>query len=95
MKTENQQSGNGGKIILSNDTEEVGFLTYTIFPEDTTLIISHVMVHSKFEGRGMGKFLVEEAVTFARENGWNINPHCSYSRAVLNRMSNVEDVYSK
>ena len=39
MKFENNNSGNGGFITLSKDTEEVGRLTYTIFPEDKKLII--------------------------------------------------------
>lgn len=95
MKSENQQSGNGGKIILSNDSEEVGFLIYTISPEVKLLTISYVMVHRKFEGRGMGKFLVEEAIKFARENQWKVLPHCSYSRSVMLRMSDIEDVFPK
>lgn len=92
MKYENNQSGNGGVITLNNDTEEIGRLTYTIFPEDHKLIISFVLVHPKFEGRGMGKYLVEEAIRFARENHWKIYPHCSYARSVMNRMEDVKDL---
>ena len=79
-------------ITLNNETDEIGRLTYTIFPDDHKLIISFVLVHPQFEGRGMGKFLVEDAIKFARENGWKIYPHCSYARAVMNRMDGVEDV---
>lgn len=92
MRYENNRSGNGGVINLFNDDEEVGRLTYTIFPEEQKLIISFVLVHPKFEGRGMGKFLVEEAIRFSRENDWKVYPHCSYARAVMNRMSDVEDI---
>lgn len=94
MIAKNLQSGNGGVITLSNDVEEVGRLTYTIIPDSNVLIISYVLVHSKFEGRGMGKYLVEEAVKFARQNSWAINPHCSYARSVLQRMDNIQDVFS-
>ena len=92
MRFENNRSGNGGFITLNNETDEIGRLTYTIFPDDHKLKISFVLVHPQFEGRGMGKFLVEDAIKFARENGWNIYPHCSYARAVMNRMDGVEDV---
>lgn len=95
MKYTNNKSGNGGFIALNNDEEEVGRLTYTIFPEDHKLIISFVLVHKKFEGRGMGKFLVEEGVKFARENSWNVYPHCSYARSVMNRMPDIEDILLK
>ncbi|WP_027387160.1 GNAT family N-acetyltransferase [Chryseobacterium gregarium] len=93
MKFENNKSGNGGVITLSNELKEVGRLTYTIFPEDSRLVISFVLVHREFEGRGMGKFLVEEAIRFARENSWKVYPHCSYARAVMRRMNDVEDVF--
>ncbi|WP_027376568.1 GNAT family N-acetyltransferase [Kaistella palustris] len=92
MKYENNRSGNGGVLTLSNEDEEIGRLTYTIFPEDHKLIISFVLVHSKFEGRGMGKYLVDEAIRFARDNNWKIYPHCSYARSVMNRMNDVEDI---
>jgi len=92
MTFTNNKSENGGVITLNNEISEVGRLTYTIFPEDKKLIISFVLVHSQFEGRGMGKFLVEEAIKFARENNWKVYPHCSYARAVMKRMNDVEDI---
>lgn len=93
MKYENNRSGNGGYFTLNNaDSEEIGRLTYTIFPDDHKLIISFVLVHAKFEGRGMGKYLVQEAIKFARENNWKVYPHCSYARSVMNRMNDVEDI---
>ena len=95
MEYINDRSGNGGVLLLNKDEEEVGRLTYTIFPEENKLIISFVLVHAKFEGRGMGKYLVEEAIKFARENNWKVYPHCSYARSVMSRMSDVEDIFLK
>ena len=92
MRYENNRSGNGGVISGFNGEEEVGRLTYTIFPEDHKLIISFVLVHSKFEGRGKGKYLIDEAIKFARDNNWKVYPHCSYARSVMNRMTDVEDI---
>jgi predicted GNAT family acetyltransferase len=65
------------------------------FPENNLLIISYVMVYPKFEGQGFGKKLVEESIQFARENKWQVNPHCSYARSVMTRMQGIEDVFSK
>lgn len=95
MTFENKRSGNGGVITLKKEEEEVGRLTYTIFPDDHKLIISFVLVHPKFEGRGMGKYLVEEGIKFARENNWKVYPHCSYARAVMNRMEDAQDILLK
>lgn len=95
MKFENNKSGNGGVLTLNNEIKEIGRLTYTIFPEENKLIISFVLVHPEFEGRGMGKYLVEEAIKFARENSWKVYPHCSYARSVMMRMNDVEDIFLK
>ena len=95
MRFENNKSGNGGFLALHNETEEVGRLTYTIFPEDHKMIISFVLVHPKFEGRGMGKYLVEEAIKLARENNLKVYPHCSYARSVMTRMTDVEAIFLK
>ena len=92
MKYENKRSENGGVITLNKDGEEVGRLTYTIFPNENKFVISYVLVHSKFEGKGMGKYLVEEGIKFARENNWKVYPHCSYARSVMNRMKDVDDI---
>ncbi len=92
MEFTNNQSGNGGFITLNDNSEEIGRLTYTIFPEDQKLIISFVLVHPQFEGKGMGKRLVEEAIRFARENQLRIYPHCSYARFVMTRMNDVDDI---
>ncbi|WP_285270359.1 GNAT family N-acetyltransferase [Kaistella rhinocerotis] len=92
MNYHNEKSGNGGVITLSNDAEEVGRLTYTIFPEHDRMVISYVLVHRQFEGRGMGKYLIEEALKYARDNNWKVYPHCSYARSVMNRMNDVEDI---
>ena len=92
MKYENNRSGNGGVFTLHNEEEEVGRLTYTIFPEENKFIISFVLVHSKFEGKGVGKYLVDEAIKFARENEWKVYPHCSYARSVMSRMKDVDDI---
>ena len=93
MVFENKKSGNGGVLSLREEAEEVGRLTYTVFPEDKRMIISFVLVHPKFEGKGNGKLLVEEALKFARENGWKVYPHCSYSRSVMNRMEGIDDIF--
>ena len=90
---ENNQSGNGGFILLKNETEEVGRLTYTIIPNMHMLVISYVMVHAKFEGHGYGKKLVDFALEFARENHWKLKAHCSFAHTLLMRMENLEDVF--
>ncbi len=98
MKIDNKQNGNGGYIDLlkeEEDDKQVGRLTYTIVPDEQKLIISYVMIYPEFEGKGLGKYLVEAAIKFSRENNWKVYPHCSYARSVMNRMNDVEDILLK
>ena len=96
MNTINNKSGNGGYITLLKDEEkEVGRLTYTIIPEENKLIISYVMVFPEFEGKGLGKYLVEAGIKFARDENLKVFPHCSYARSVMNRMNDVDDILLK
>lgn len=95
MQFKNNTSGNGGVISLQKENKEIGRLTYTLVPDENRLIISYVMVYPEFEGKGLGKYLIDEALEFARENHWTVYPHCSYARSVMNRMSNIEDIYKK
>jgi predicted GNAT family acetyltransferase len=96
MNTINNKSGNGGYITLLKDEEkEVGRLTYTIIPDENKLIISYVMVFPEFEGTGLGKYLVEAGIKFARDENLKVFPHCSYARSVMNRMNDVDDILLK
>ncbi|SKC02036.1 MULTISPECIES: GNAT family N-acetyltransferase [Soonwooa] len=92
---QNNQSGNGGFMTMHNDSEEVGRLTYTIMPEDNRYVISFVNIYPKFEGQGLGKLIVKEAIDFARDNNWKVYPHCSYARTVMSRMDDVQDILLK
>jgi len=92
---QNNQSGNGGFMTMQLDNEEIGRLTYTIMPEENKLVISFVNIYPKFEGNGYGKHIVKHAIDFARENSWKVYPHCSYARAVMSRMTDVDDIYIK
>ena len=92
---QNNQSGNGGFMTMHNDSEEVGRLTYTIIPEDNRYVISFVNIYPKFEGQGLGKLIVKEAIDFARDKHWKVYPHCSYARTVMSRMDDVQDILLK
>lgn len=92
MDFQNKMNGNGGIFTLNKEGEEVGRLTYTLFPAESKMVISYVLVHPKFEGRGMGRYLVDHSIDYARTNGLKIYPQCSYARSVMNRMEGVADV---
>jgi predicted GNAT family acetyltransferase len=53
------------------------------------------MVFPEFEGKGLGKYLVEAGIKFARDENLKVFPHCSYARSVMNRMNDVDDILLK
>ena len=75
-----------GVILLREESKEIGRLNYTLVHAEQKLIISYVLVHTEFKGTGMGKVLVEEAVRYAKQNQWSVEPHCSFARVILQRM---------
>lgn len=49
------------------------------------LHILHTIVPDAVGGRGIAGQLTEFALNLARENGWKINPVCSYTAAYFQR----------
>jgi hypothetical protein len=51
------------------------------------MVIDHTGVPADLEGRGVGKALVERAVSDARAEGFKIKPRCSFVVALFQRRS--------
>ena len=62
---------------------EVAFLTYERL--DGTAVMTHTIVPRDLEGRGIAGRLAQTAVGWARREGLDIDPQCSYVRDWLRR----------
>ncbi len=60
-----------------------GFLTYE--SADGVVAMTHTIVPSEIGGRGIAAQLTAAAVTWARAQGLDIDPQCSYVRNWLSR----------
>ena len=56
------------------------------------MVIDHTRVFDGYEGQGIARQLVMAAVDFARKNGRQIIPVCSYAKAVLTRTDEYNDI---
>ena len=56
------------------------------------MVINHTQVFDGYEGHGIARQMVMAAVDFARKNGRQIIPVCSYAKAVLTRTDEYQDV---
>ncbi len=71
--------------------KEVGHLYYTWAGIDN-LTIDHTEVKPEFKGTGAGKFLVESAVKYARENNFKLVPLCAFANAMFKKHKDWKDV---
>ena len=53
--------------------------------QDGTMLITHVVVERRYEGRGYGSQLTRAALEAARERGLMVAPLCSFARSYLRR----------
>ena len=72
------------EFVLRIDGERFGFLEFTR-PEVGVMRIEYVEVSPDLRGTGLGRQLVEQAVTFAKDADLKVVPICSYARAVIQR----------
>ena len=84
VSIEREELNGATEFVLRLDGERQGFLEFTR-PEDGIMRIEYVEVSSELRGTGLGKQLVEKAVTFAKDAGLRVVPICAYARAVIQR----------
>lgn len=87
---QDNNSKNGIFKALENDIL-AGEMTY-IWAGENKFIIDHTEVIPDFEGKGIGKKLVMQAVEYARENKLKILPLCPFAKSVFERTKEIQDV---
>lgn len=90
MNIQHDKSESRGIFKAMEDGSKAGEMTYS--RRGLALVIEHTEVDPDFQGKGVGKQLVKEAVTYSRENNIKIDPECSYAKKVLTRGEEYKDV---
>jgi len=90
MNIENNSSETRGQFEANDNGKKAGFMTYS--RHDDRIVLEHTEVDPEYQGRGVGKKLVERSVEFARENNLKIVPECTYAKKVLEKSSEYDDV---
>ena len=90
IQHEQDEDGGGGEFFIEEKGDRIGELTYAL--SKGVINIRHTGVEEAFEGRGLGKQLVTEAVKFARERGFKVQASCSFAHALLTKVSAFADV---
>ncbi|MEA3040542.1 MAG: uncharacterized protein QOC65_31 [Sphingomonadales bacterium] len=65
-------------------------LTYVL--RDGAIVFTHTIVPEEIEGRGVGGRLAKAGLAYARENGLNVVPQCSFVRGYIERHPEYADL---
>ncbi len=90
MNIENKSSDSKGQFEANDNGRKAGFMTYT--KQGDKIVLEHTEVDPEYQGKGVGKKLVEHSVKYARENNLTIVPKCAYAKKVLEKSSEYKDV---
>lgn len=91
MEIEHNNNDSRGIFKAKDGGKKAGEMTYSR-TGDNKIVIEHTQVETEFQGQGVGKKMVQEAVEFSRKNNLKIVPECSYAKKVLQRSSEYDDV---
>jgi uncharacterized protein len=71
------------RFEISVGDEVAGYAEYDV--RDGVMVLPHVVVQPRFEGRGLGSELTRAALEAAREQGLGVLPYCSFVRTYIRR----------
>ncbi|NNE31661.1 MAG: N-acetyltransferase [Winogradskyella sp.] len=91
MNILHENNGDKGEFFIKVEGQKQGLMTYSRAGNDK-IIIDHTEVDESLKGQGIGYKLVEEAVTYARQNNLKIMPLCPFANAVFRKRSEYNDV---
>ncbi len=91
MEIKQNDNTDKGMFYIEQDGSIVAKMTYTWAGTDR-IIIEHTEVDEILKGNGAGKQMVSKAVEFAREKGIKIIPLCSFTKSVISRVPEFQDV---
>ncbi|MDR1761007.1 MAG: N-acetyltransferase [Bacteroidales bacterium] len=82
MKIEHKDRESRGAFFAIENDRTIGELTY-VWHGNNYFIIDHTEVIDQYQGEGVGRKLVAEAVKFAQKNGYTIYPQCPFAQHVF------------
>lgn len=84
----NEKNGN---LNINNEGRKVALMTF-VFAGPDKIIIDHTEVSPVFNGKGLGKKLIEKAVEVARQKNWTIIPLCPFASKTFEKNPEYNDV---
>lgn len=92
MEVQREGDDKKARFFIEEDRQRVAVMEY-VYAGDDKFIIEHTLVNEEYEGKGLGKLLVQAAVDYARNNKMKIIPLCPYTHAMFKRKPEYTDVW--
>lgn len=90
-RLETEDNGKKGRFEIYENGVFAGEMTFTWAGSDK-IIIDHTGVENEFKGKGYGRQLLAQAVTYAREKSIKIIPLCSFVKTRFDKDASINDV---
>ena len=91
MEIKTEDNGKKGAFFIEEKGERLAEMTF-VWTGDGNFIVDHTEVSKTLEGKGVGKQLVRRAVAMAREKNIKLIPLCPFTKSVIERTPDFQDV---
>lgn len=91
MIVEREGDNKKARFYIKIDGVKAAILDY-VYAGNDKFIIEHTEVYSDYEGKGLGKLLVAEAVKYAQENQYKIIPLCPFAKSEFQKNKEYDNV---
>ena len=90
MTVQHKKSDGKGMFFVEHEDEIAAEMIYSTTGDK--MIIEHTEVEDILKGRNIGYELVHAAVEYARHHGMKIIPLCTFTKSVLDKKPEWQDV---
>lgn len=94
MEIRHKEIKGQGMFYIQEDGTTLGSMSYTKTDEHH-IIIEHTNVDDVLKGRGAGKQLMSEAVSWARNKNIRVGATCTFAQALFEKVDSYQDVWDK
>ena len=92
MKVQQFEEAQRGRFFIEEDGKTLAEMIYTLV-KPATMTIEHTEVANILRGKNVAHDLLDNALVFARENHFKINPVCPFVKRIFNKNPGLyEDV---
>lgn len=92
MVVQHEGDDKKARFYIESEEQRIATMEY-VYAGTEKFIIEHTEVDIAYEGKGIGKLLVQAAVEFARERDMKIIPLCPYANAIFKKTPEYKDVW--